>query len=133
MTHAGEMEFRPKDEPSRAELLAKVERLTDELKRVRSAVRMSETAREQINAHERKVLTSLAGKEMASILETLAAVREECAAWNARATEMEAERDAERSRCHGLCLAEAEDLHHSTSGYQVAMSLAEQIESGVTK
>lgn len=111
-------------------LRAEVARLVEELRAVRSAVRMSETARAQISAHERKVLTSLAGQEMASILEALAQVREECATWNACATEMEAERDGERARCRDLCLAAAEDLHHSTSGYQVAMSLAEQIEQG---
>ena len=111
-------------------LRAEVARLADELKRVRAAVRMHETARKQSDAHDRKVLTSLAGKEMASSLETLAQVREECAAWNARATEMEAERDAERGRAASVCREIGADERFDGNWRNGALACADAIERG---
>lgn len=75
-------------------LIAETRALREAIRRQAGAVRMSETARKQIDAYERKTLTSLAGQDRAAVLEELAAARDEANRWNAEATRMEDERDA---------------------------------------
>lgn len=75
-------------------LIKEVRSLQEAIRRQAAAVRMSETARQQIDAYERKTLTSLAGQERAALLEEVAAAREEASRWNAEATRLEGERDA---------------------------------------
>lgn len=70
----------------------------EELARVRAAVRMSESARERMDAHDRQTLRSLAGTDRAALLEELAAARSERDDWNARATELESDRDYWRTQ-----------------------------------
>ena len=65
-----------------------------------------------------------------SILETLAQVREECAAWNARATEMEAERDAERGRAASVCREIGADERFDGNWRNGALACADAIERG---
>ena len=83
-------------------LRADNERLRAEMARVRSAVRMHESAREQMDAHDRATLRSLAGQERARLIEETAVARRERDDWNARATALESERDDARAEVDQL-------------------------------
>jgi len=76
---------------------AECTRLRVDLAAVRRAVRMLDGARAAIDANGQRVLRSLAGEERAALVEELAAARRERDDWNARATALEAERDAARA------------------------------------
>ena len=98
-THAGDL-ARERERVEAAE--RECERRGAELARVRAAVRMHESAREQMDAHDRATLRSLAGDSRAVLIEELAGARRERDDWNARATSLEFERDAALADAAGL-------------------------------
>lgn len=98
-THTGDL-ARERERVEAAE--RECERRGAELARVRAAVRMHESAREQMDAHDRATLRSLAGDSRAVLIEELAGARRERDDWNARATSLEFERDAAIADAAGL-------------------------------
>lgn len=81
----------------RDEAEAEVTRLREAMRRQSAAVRMHQSAREQMDAHDQATLASLAGQDRAALIEELAAARRERDDWNARATALENERDEARA------------------------------------
>ena len=71
--------------------------LREAIRRQAAAVRMHESARAQMDAHDAATLRSLAGQDRAALVEELAAARRERDDWNARATALENERDEARA------------------------------------
>lgn len=81
---------------------AECARLREAMRRQSAAVRMHQSAREQMDAHDQATLRSLAGEDRAHLIEETAAARRERDDWNARATALESDRDAARAEADAL-------------------------------
>lgn len=81
---------------------AECARLREAMRRQAAAVRMHQSARERMDAHDQATLRSLAGEDRAYLIEETAAARRERDDWNARATALETERDTARAEADAL-------------------------------
>ncbi len=87
-------------------------RLREAIRRQAAAVRVHESARAQMDAHDAATLRSLAGQDRAALIEELAATRRERDDWNARATAMESDRDAAVAQREALAGAVRAAVEH---------------------